>query len=185
MPDDVKPYYPYRFTLHIVDGIVGMHGHIVVPSDLRSQFLDKIPKPHLGIVKSKLLAKNLVYWPGYNSDIKTICMQCEQCRENQIMPQNVPKFHVEANEPGEIYGHDIMDIKGNQHIVVVDYKSVCIFKRKSLNVTTTIVTEALKSIFCDVRAPDKLITDNVRYFVSDEFTAKWNIVHVTSSQRYP
>ena len=103
LPDDIKPYYPYRFTLHIMDGIVAMDGHIVVPSDLRSQFLDKIHKPDLGIVKSKLLAKNLVYWPGYSNDIETICKQCEQCRENQIMPQNVPKFHVEANEPGEIY----------------------------------------------------------------------------------
>ena len=48
--------------------------------------------------------------------------------------------------------------------------------------------EALKSIFCDVRVPDKLISDNARYFVSDEFeefTAKWNIVHVMLSPRYP
>ena len=48
--------------------------------------------------------------------------------------------------------------------------------------------DALKSIFCDTRAPDKLISDNARYFVSDEFeefTAKWNSVHVMSSPRYP
>ena len=34
----------------------------------------------------------------------------------------------------------------------------------------------------------RLITDNVRYFVSDEFTelmTKWNIVHVMSSPQYP
>ena len=50
------------------------------------------------------------------------------------------------------------------------------------------VIEAFKSICCDVTAPDKLLSDNVRYFVSDEFKdfiAKWNIVHVTSSPRYP
>ena len=82
VPDDVKPYFPYRFILHIVDGIV-------IPSDLRSQFLEKIHKPHLGIVKLKLLGKNLVYSLGYSSDIEAICKQCEQCRENQIMPQNV------------------------------------------------------------------------------------------------
>ena len=46
----------------------------------------------------------------------------------------------------------------------------------------------MKSIFCDVGAPDKLIIDNGKYFVSDElekFTTKWNIVHVMSSPRYP
>ena len=117
----------YRFTLLIMDGIVAVDGCIVVSSDLRSQFLDKIHEPHLGIVKSKLLAKNLVYWPGYSNDVKTIC---EQCRENPIMPQNVPKFHVEANEPGEIYGCDIVDIKGNQHLVVIDIK-VSVFLREN------------------------------------------------------
>ena len=48
--------------------------------------------------------------------------------------------------------------------------------------------DALKSVFCDISAPDRLITDNVRYFVSDEFTkfvTRWNIVHVTSSPQYP
>ena len=81
-----------------------------------------------------------------------------------------------------------MEIKGNQHLVVVNYKSVCIFERKLPNVTSTSVIETLKSIFCDIRAPDKLISDNARYFVSDEFknfTAKWNITHVMSSPRYP
>ena len=91
LPDDIKPYYPYRFTLHIVDGIVAMDGCIVVPSDLRSQFLDKIHEPHLAIVKSKLLAKNLVYWPAYSNDTETIC---KQCRENQVMPQNVPRRDI-------------------------------------------------------------------------------------------
>ena len=104
LPDDVKPYYPYRFTLYIVDGIVAMDGHIVVPSDLRSQFLDKIHEPHLGIVKSKCLAKSLVHWPGYSSDVKMICKQCEQCRENQIMLQTVPKFHIQVNEPEKYMG---------------------------------------------------------------------------------
>ena len=156
----------------------------MVPNGLRSQFPEKIHEPHLGIVKSKLLAKTLVYWLRYSSDIEAIC---KQCRENQIMPQNVPKFHVQANKPREIYGCDV-EIKGNQDLVVVNYKSVCTFERKSPNVSSTSVIEALKFIFCDIRAPDKLISDNARYFVSvefEEFTAKWNIFHVTLSPRYP
>ena len=185
---DVKPYFPYRYTLYFIKGIIAVDGLIVVPNVLRCKFLKKIHESHLGIVKSKLLAKTLVYWPGYNNEVKTICKQCKQCRENQIMPQNVPNLQVQASKPGEIYGWDIVYIKVNQHLVVVDYKSVCIFERKLPNVTSTSITEALKSIFCDIRAPDKLISDNMRYFVLnefEEFTAKWNIVHVTSSPRYP
>ena len=77
LPNDVKPYFPYRFVLHIMDGIIAMDGSIVVPNVLGCKFLEKIHEPHLGIVKSKLLAKTLVYWSRYNSDVEAIYKQCD------------------------------------------------------------------------------------------------------------
>ena len=174
--------------IHVVDGIVAFDGRIIVPSSLRCDFLEKIHEPHLGIVKSKMLAKTLIYWPGYNYDIETMCLECEECTQNQTMPKNVPQFHIQVDNPGEIYGCDVTDIKCNQHLVIVEYKSVCIFERKLPNLTSTSIIDALKSMFCDVSAPDRLIIDNARYFVSDEFTefmTKWSIVHVMLSPQYP
>ena len=46
----------------------------------------------------------------------------------------------------------------------------------------------MKSIFCDVRGPDKLISDNASYFVSEEFEdfmMKWSILHIMSSPQFP
>ena len=101
------------------------------------------------------------------------------------MPKNVPQFHVQADNPGKIYGCDITEIKGQQHLIVVDYKSVCIFKCWLNNLQSNTVIDALEFIFCDIGAPDKLISNNARYFVSEEFIMNWNIIHVTSSLRYP
>ena len=56
------------------------------------------------------------------------------------------------------------------------------------NLTLLCVVKALKDIFCDLGSPDKLITDNTCYFVSEEFTKftmDWSIQHVTSSPRFP
>ena len=108
--DDVKVYFHYRYTLHIVDGIIFLHKRIVVPISLRQVFLQKIHDAHLEVVKSRLLGWTLIYWPNWNHDIKTMCQSCETCRENQSMPANTPKFKVKANYPGEIYGVDITDI---------------------------------------------------------------------------
>ena len=50
------------------------------------------------------------------------------------------------------------------------------------------VIEALKSMFCDVRAPHKIISNNARYFMSEEFedfTMRWSIHHITSSPHFP
>ena len=40
--DDIRNYFPYRYTLHIVDGIIFLNDRIVVPKGLRQTFLKKI-----------------------------------------------------------------------------------------------------------------------------------------------
>ena len=142
----------------------------------------------MGVVKLKLLARMLIYWPNWNDDVEHVCSKCVTCRENQQKPPNIPKFQVRARGPGEVYGCDITDIHGNQHLVLVNYFSCCIFERKLANLMSFCVVEALKDIFCDLGSPDKLITDNAHYFVSEEFTKftiDWSIQHVTSSPRFP
>ena len=188
VPVDVKPYFQYHYILHIVNGVIFLQDRIVVPMGLRSVFLQKIHEAHLGIVKSKLLGRTLFYWPNWNSDVKATCQNCSLCRENQAMPANVPKFQVKANSPGEIYGIDVAEINGQSHIVCVDYFTCCIFKRELRSLHSADVIDTLKSIFCDIGAPDRIISNNVRYFTSEEFqdfTMKWSIQHVTLSPHFP
>ena len=157
-------------------------------SVLRQVFLQKIHDAHLGVVKSRLLGWTLLYWPNWNHDVETMCQTCETCRENQSMPTNTPKFKVKANHPREIYGVGITDIQGKPHIVCIDYYSCCIFERQLKSLHSTDVIKSLKSIFCDIRAPDKLISDNGRYFVSEEFqefVMTWSMHYITSSSRFP
>ena len=102
------------------------------------------------------------------------------------MPPNIPKFQVSARGPGEVYGMDIAEIQGKQHLVVIDYFSCCIFERKLANLTSLCIIDAIKDIFCDLGSSDKIITDNAHYFVSEEFTKfmmDWSIQHVTSSPK--
>ena len=124
--DDIKPYFPHRFALHIVDGIILLHDRKVAPVGLRQTFLRKIHDAHLGIVKSKLLGRTLIYWPNWNADVEKTCQTCDLCRENQNMPANVPNFEVTVSHPGKTYGVDIMEIQGKSHLVLVNYHSCCI-----------------------------------------------------------
>ena len=187
LESDVKPYFQHRFELHIVNGVIFLQNRIVIPVGLRCGFLDKLHDSHMEIAKTRLLARMLIYWPKWNDDIKRVCSSCEICKENQHMLPNVPKFQVNARGPGEIYGIDIAEIQGSQHIVCVDYFSCCIFKRKLANLTSTCVIDAWKDIFCDVGSPDKIISDNTRYFISEEFKSfvmDWSIEHLMSSPRF-
>ena len=126
--DDVKVYFPYRFVLHILNGIIFIHNRTVVPVGLRCGFLGKLHENHIGIAKTRLLAHTLIYWPNWNSDVKHICSDCVTCKENQNMPPNTPTFTVKAGGLGKVYGIDVTEIQGKQHFVVVDYNSCCIFE---------------------------------------------------------
>ena len=106
------------------------------------------------------------------------------------MPANIPKFQVKAMYPGHIYGIDVADIgqMHGQHLVLVDYFSCAIFEHKLKSLQSIDVIDALKDMFCNIGTPDKLISDNARYFISDEFSRfmmDWSICHITSSPRYP
>ena len=128
LPSDINVYFAYTFQLHIVNGIIFLQDRIIVPVGLRSKFLNRIHDVHLGIVKSKLLARTLIYWPNWNIDVTNMCKECTICGENQAMPENVPKYKVTASHVGEVFGIDVADIKGKHHLVCVDYKSCCIFE---------------------------------------------------------
>ena len=60
---------------------------------------------------------------------------------------------------------------------------------KTMNsVTSTSCIEYLKSIFAVHGIPERLFTDNAKYFVSNEFhnfAIEWEFTHITSNPRYP
>ena len=131
-----------------------------------------------------------MFWSGINVDIEQLCKQCETCRQNQQDPPFSPSTSVsiEAHYPGEVYGADVADIQGKHHLVVIDYYSTCIFEHPLPSLTLASIILAFKTIFADTGTPSKLITDNARYFVSEEFeqfSKRWNFEHSTSSPRYP
>ena len=70
LPNDIKVYFPYRFELHIVNGVLFFQNRVVIPIGLRRQFLNKLHDAHLGVVKLKLLARTLMYWPNWNNDVE-------------------------------------------------------------------------------------------------------------------
>ena len=110
LPTDVKPYFQHQYELHIVDGVIFLQNRIVVPIGLKHQFITKLHESHMGVIKSKLLARTLVYWPNWNDEIEKTCAECEICHQNQHMPPNTPSFTVKSSYPGEVYGMDIVEI---------------------------------------------------------------------------
>ena len=60
---DLHPYWPFRDTLTNYNGIICKGQRIIIPATLRKHLLEDMHTAHLGIVKTKLLAQDRIYWP--------------------------------------------------------------------------------------------------------------------------
>ena len=63
----------------IEDGIILKGTRIVIPAKKHEAVSKLIHEGHLGLNKCKLHAKETVYWPGLNNQLKKLILNCELC----------------------------------------------------------------------------------------------------------
>ena len=66
---NIRPYWPYKDDLAVIDGIVMKGRHIIIPEVLKQQVLDQLHVNHMGIEKKK---KNYLHTGQYVGLILTM-----------------------------------------------------------------------------------------------------------------
>lgn len=75
-PVSMQEYWTSRSELSVMDEIIFKGMRIVIQTTLRSHTLNLIHKSYLGIVKCKQRAREVIYWPGMNSQIEQLVKDC-------------------------------------------------------------------------------------------------------------
>ena len=81
VPGVILPYFNYQQELSTFDGIILRDNCIVVPASMRKEMKNILQSGHLGIVKTKLRARDSLYWPGITKELENITQNCETCQE--------------------------------------------------------------------------------------------------------
>jgi hypothetical protein len=76
---DIKQYWKERDSLVILDEVIFKNNKAVVPQSLRKEMLNLLHYNHLGIDKCQYRARQCIYWPNINNDIKNLVLNCEIC----------------------------------------------------------------------------------------------------------
>ena len=187
---DLIPYWKNKELINEIDDILYLDKKIIIPKKLRNLMIEKLHYNHLGINKTILKAKEILYWPFMTKDIQnkikncTICLKYQNInRSEPIMNRNLP------TRPWETVAADLFYLDGVNYLLVVDYYSKYpeLVSLKTDTTATTIINH-MKNLFSRHGIPEKLITDNGPQFINQDFvkfTESWQIDHKTSSPRYP
>ena len=119
-PPSIQVYRNVR-----VDAVILKNEKILVPSSMRKEMLQRIHQGHMGIKKSKRRARDVLYWPGMNSQISGMISRCTICLEHQqqntkepMIPPRIP------SKPWETVATDLFTWDKSEYLVIVDYHSI-------------------------------------------------------------
>jgi len=144
---------------------------------------------HIGIENTLRRARDHVYWPGMNAEVKDFISKCDVCNSQRDEQAKEPMLsHEVPDRAWKTVSSDIFKLSGVEYVVVADHYSDY-FEYEALGVATTAgVVKFLKKTFARYGIPETLISDNGSQYASREFqkfAAEWEFDCVTSSPHYP
>ncbi|RXN02293.1 putative protein K02A2.6-like protein [Labeo rohita] len=120
-----------------------------------------VHQSHLGIVKSKQRACEVLYWPGMSAKIEEMIKNCSKCADFQNrLPRELFKPTETADLPFEEVASDLFEFEDNHYDLLVDYYSKFIEVEKLKGPYCSAVVEALKAQFSRHGIPTTRLQDN-------------------------
>lgn len=189
LPPEAKPYHDYHEDLSCIDGIVFKGQRVVVPKALRGSALQALHQAHQGIVKTKQLARDLLFWPGIGKQIEDIVSRCSTCQENRRCQQKEPLKPTPIPPGPWIHvATDLFDCLGKKWIILIDYYSEFFEIEELRDTTAPSIIRQLKKWFSCHGIPTQVTSDNGPPYNSTQwkqFADCYKFQHNTSSPRHP
>ena len=151
VPAVLQPYWTFREVLTVEDGLILKGARIVIPDKKWEAILKLIHEGHLGLNKSKLHAKETVYWPELNDQLEKFVLSCELClKYSHSKCKQEPSLSLGQEVP--LYSWtklvaDIFHFEGTSYLFVVDYTSRFLVVHKLKSMTGQHITNQCKLIF--------------------------------------
>ena len=187
--ENFASYSKIKESLNSEQGVLLYLNRVVIPTSLQGKLLDMLHEGHMGITKTKGLARSYIWWPNLDSDIEVMVNSCMQCQLHRNHP---PAHNAHSWEhPEGPWQHLHIDFagpfKGHMFMIIVDAYSKWPEIVLMNSTTTSNTIEALK-LFARNGYPLSLVSDNGSQFIASEFTQfmqQHGIVHTKCAPYHP
>jgi len=161
----------------------------VIPLKFRQRCLEELHASHLGVVKTKSLARSLLWWPGLDKDIERMIKHCATCQADADSPRRASGIWPVPDRPWQRIHVDFAGpFKGKMFLIVIDafskWPEVVVMQCTSADNTVG----KLRTIFANKGIPELLVSDNGPQFVAsvfDNFMRQNGIKHLKSAPYHP
>ena len=169
---ELRPYRRVKDELCVSNGIILRGSRIVMPSTLWQATLLNAHEGHQGIVRTKQMVREKVWWPGIAHQVETMVKACLPCQSvagkstaEPLRPTVMPdkpwqEVHIDLCGPFPT---------GESLLVCEDactrWPEVAILR----STTSAAIIGHLRKIFAVHGLPEKVVTDNGANLVSEEF----------------
>ena len=185
------PYQRVKDQLNIDKECVLKANRVIVPVKLKDKVMQMLHSEHMGISKTKNLARYYVWWPKIDEDIENLVKSCEPCQLNRNDPEkhSSHSWQYPSNPWERIHIDFFGPFRNHMYLIVVDaYSKWPEVIRMSSSTSTSETIKVLLSLFARHGLPDKLVSDNGPQFTSDEFKEfmlNCGILHIKTAPYHP
>ncbi|XP_059081970.1 uncharacterized protein K02A2.6-like [Tigriopus californicus] len=174
-----------------VEGDLVLRGsRIVVPPPAIKEVLSLLHASHQGIERTKRRARQIVYWPGFSSDITNMVENCHECA--YFRPSN-PAEPMMSNDrpsrPFEMVSADFFTYGGKDYLVYSDrFSGFPLVARFSSSPCASSLIQELRTFFTTMGVPNVFRSDNGTPFASSltqDFFSHWGVEWRPSSPHNP
>ncbi|UYV83269.1 K02A2.6-like [Cordylochernes scorpioides] len=189
MSQALLSYWHVKDELGVQNGLLMRSCRLVIPASMKLEILDKLHAGHFGITKTRLRARETVWWPGISEEIAETVRKCSVCiqeavsKHEPLIPTNFP------TRPWQKIGMDLFKFENKWYLVIIDYYSRFPEMIQLDRLTANVVVRSCKSIFARHGIPETVVSDNGTQFGAARqfanFARQYGFTHVTSSPRFP
>ncbi|XP_026742280.1 uncharacterized protein K02A2.6-like [Trichoplusia ni] len=169
--ETVKPYFMRRNELYSDCGCLMWGYRMIIPTTLRVNVLKQLHIAHMGIVKTKSLARSYVWWPNIDRDVEALCQSCETClTEGAAPPRAQPQPWLYTAQPWSRLHIDFLGpYHGKTFLIITDSSSKWLEVFEMPRTNASQVIKVLRNTFARFGLPIEIVSDQGPPFTSIEF----------------
>ena len=122
LPEGLRKYWAVKHHLFIVDDIILLGCHTLIPKSLRKKMSQLLYEGHQGINCAQNRARQILYWPVIDRDIEHIARGCCQCQEKLPSLAKEPMIsHAPAECCFQQVSADFASFAGYKFLIITDH----------------------------------------------------------------